>query len=100
MHAAVLKQYTGQFQTQALCNIVRIPLYLSVSSSDILIAESECESVLQYMVVYQCVLAALNVAAFSVDGSSTSNLQVRHDLVLLQPLRSDFESCDQDTHAA
>ena len=32
--------------------------------------------VLQYMVVYQCVLATANVAAFCVDGSSTSNLQV------------------------
>jgi len=33
--------------------------------------------VLQYMVVYQCVLATVNAAAFCVDGSSTSNLQVR-----------------------
>ena len=93
-HAAVLKQYTGQYQMQALCNIVRIPLYLSVSSSDMFIVEPDCENVLQYMVLYQCVLATLNVAAFSVDGSSTSNLQVKHDLILLHSLRSNFESCN------
>ncbi|KAL0048212.1 hypothetical protein WJX82_010068 [Trebouxia sp. C0006] len=32
-------------------------------------------SLFKYMVVYQCVLATANVAAFCVDGSSTSNLQ-------------------------
>ncbi|KAL0030094.1 hypothetical protein WJX79_006699 [Trebouxia sp. C0005] len=32
-------------------------------------------SLFKYMVVYQCVLASVNVAAFCVDGSSTSNLQ-------------------------
>ena len=40
--------------------------------------------VLQYMVVYQFVLATVNVAAFFLDGSSTSNLQVKVILTAIQ----------------
>ena len=36
----------------------------------------------QYMVVYECILALLNCAAFFVDGSSLSNLQVRFSLYI------------------
>jgi len=32
--------------------------------------------VLQYMVVYQCIVAQASMAAFFVDGSSLDNLQV------------------------
>jgi len=31
---------------------------------------------MQYMVVYQCILAQASMAAFFVDGSSLDNLQV------------------------
>ena len=61
-----------------MCNGVSVSLHTSLASNDLCIVEFDRESVLQYMVVYECVLAMLNVAAFSVDGSSTSNLQVGH----------------------
>ena len=35
-----------------------------------------CMCVLQYMVVYQCIVAQASMAAFFVDGSSLDNLQV------------------------
>ena len=37
----------------------------------------------QYMVVYECVLSLLSCAAFFVDGSSFSNLQVCFSLSIL-----------------
>ena len=91
MCAAVLEDYIGQYYMQTVCNGMRIPLHISLSSSDSSVVEVDRESVLQYMVVYQCVLAVLNVAAFWVDGSSTSNLQVKHGLISLQSVQPDFE---------
>ena len=78
MHAALLGKYMIQHNVQAVCNVMSVPLHTSLASNDLCIVEFDRVSVLQYMVVYQCVLALLNVAAFSVDGSSTSNLQVKH----------------------
>ncbi len=35
---------------------------------------------MQFMVIYQCNVAQANMTAFFVDGSTLSNLQVRHSV--------------------
>ncbi len=37
---------------------------------------------MQFMVVYQCNVAQANMTAFFVDGSTLSNIQVRHSVLL------------------
>lgn len=58
-----------------------------------LIANHGCR--LQYLVVYQCIVAEANATAFYIDGSSMSNAQVTnasHALVTLCSYLSDVSS--------
>ena len=50
---------------------------------------------MQFMVVYQCNVAQANMTAFFVDGSTLSNLQVRHSVCYaLWGVRFSCRQCD------
>ena len=57
-----------------------------VSPLNLLLLPAEWCVVLQFMVVYQCIIGEINCMAFWVDGSSISSLQVSCSIGLIESL--------------